>query len=626
MQAADSEYKWGKVPEEYLYSQSFWADSSQAAVVLFDIGTLTLSNSTFDAKSERHVRLKIFKESGKEYAKIRIPFWHEDALFDLRAQTILPDGKKISLKKKDIHYEGKKDSWRVAVFTIPGIENNCVIEYSYKLTTEHLALLDPWEFQTDIYTLFSRFTLYLPAGFHYHSLLKNGPRDYQPVGEKVMSTNTLLMSYTWELKNIEPLKEEPFMTTLEDYRCKLNIQLVKFLDAYNNITFVSNWDDIKKRVEPTWKPFLEETRYLTDLSSKITDTLISITDKVEYLYNYVRDSLETTEYAGFFGDNIHPPKKIVEQRSGSSAEKNLLLVALLRNAGLNANPLLISTRGHGRLDTTNPLISSFNRLIVQVRIGSVDRFLDAAEPYCSSEMLPYWDNNGSGLLLTDTEARIIDLTPPKNMSMGFSSSMVEIDSAGNARVESVIRMEGYQGLDRKKSIANSKDVKKYIQNNLLDALKNVEIDTFKIEDNPKDEPLLMTVNFKVENFADIAGDKMFFSPTLLQRLNENIFKSEKRNFSVDYPYPFIDQEDVEYKIPPGYFFEEKPLFQRYYIAGQDFCRTVTETDTSLKVMRNHTCKKITYESWNYDALKAFYGRMVASDKEQVVLGKKNNDK
>lgn len=622
LQAADDEFKWGNVPEEILASQSFWVDSSQAAVVIFDIGTLTLSNSTFDAKSERHVRLKIYKDSGKEYAKIRIPFWHKDALFDLKAQTILPDGKKISLKRKDIHYEGDKDGVRAAVFTIPGVENNCVIEYSYNLTTEHLALLDPWEFQSDIYTQLSRFTLYLPAGFNYRSFLKNGPRGYQPVGEKIMSTNTLLMSFTWELKDIEPLKREPFITTLEDYRCMLNFQLVTYQDAYNNITFVSTWEDIKKRVEPTWKPFLDKTRYLTDLSNQIIDSLTAYPDKVECLYNFVRDSLETTEYVGLYGDNIRPPKKIVEQRSGSPAEKNLLLVALLRNAGLTANPLLISTRGHGRLDTTNPLIKSFNRLIVQVQIGSVDRFMDAAEPYCPADMLPYWDNNGSGLLITDSEARIVELTPPKNMSIGFSSSVVEIDSVGDARIGSVIRMEGYQGIDRKKSIADSKDVKKYIQNNLLDALKNVEIDTFKIENNQKDEPLMMTVNFKVKNFADMAGGKMFFSSSLLQRRNENVFKSEKRNFSVDYSYPFIDQEEVEIKIPDGYIIEEKPQFQKYYIVGQDFFRTVTATDTTLKVMRNHTCKKITYDSWNYEALKDFYGRMVTSDKEQIVLGKK----
>jgi len=622
LQAADDEFKWGKVPEEILAAQSFWVDSSQAAVVIFDIGTLTLNNVTFDAKSERHVRLKIYKDSGKEYAKIRIPYWYEDAFFDLRAQTILPDGKKISLKRKDIHYEGEKDGLREAVFTIPGVENNCVIEYSYKLTTEHLALLDPWEFQSDIYTQLSRFTLCLPAGFNYRSFLKNGPRGYQPSSEKVMSTNTLLMSYTWELKDIEPLKQEPFMTALEDYRCMLNFQLVNYQDAYNNIKYVSTWEDIKKQVEPTWKPFLDETRYLTDLSSKITDTLISNTDKVECLYNYVRDSLESTADVGFLGDIKRPPKKIVEQRSGSPAEKNLLLVALLRNAGLTANPLLISTRGHGRLDTTNPLIKSFNRLIVQTRIGSIDRFMDAAEPYCPEDILPYWDNNGSGLLITDNEAKIVDLAPPKNMSMGFSSSVVEIDSVGDARVGSVIRMEGYQGIDRKKRIAQSKDVKKYVQENLLDALKNVEIDTFLIEENPKDGPLMMTVNFKVKNFADMAGDKMFFSASLLQRQNENIFKSEKRNFSIDYAYPFINQEEIEFKIPEGYLVEEKPPFQKYNIVGQDFFRTVTETDTTLKVMRNHTCKKNTYDSWNYDALKTFYGRMVASDNEQVVFGKK----
>jgi len=616
-------YKWGIVPKEILDCPVFWEDTSLAAVILFDIGTMEINRSKFDATTERHVRIKIFKDSGKEYAKIRIRYWHEDAIFNLRAQTILPNGKKITLKKKDIFYEGEKDRYQEAVFTIPGVENNSVIEYYYKISSEYLALLDPWEFQSDLYTLLSRFSLILPHGFEYTSYLKNGPtRDMKPVNEKLFDMNgNNLLSFIWELKNLEPLKDEPFMTTLNDYRCVLSFQLISYKDQYNNITFISTWNDLKKKIEPFYEPFLSNSRYLSELSEEITASVTSYPEKVNLLYNFVRDSIETTEYIGLTGDKIRSPRQIINQKAGSGVEKNLLLVALLRNAGLTANPLLISTRNHGKLDTTNPILRSFNHLIVETRQGSLELFLDAADRYCTAELLPYWDNNGNGLLLTKDEARIIDLQPPKSVSMGYSHSTLSIDSTGDAMVETVFRMEGYQGMRRKKELADAKDPKKYILNNLLDQLKNVEIDTFIIKNNIKEEPLTITILYKVGNFADMAGDKIFFSPALCQQFTENIFKSEKRNFAIDYPYPFIDQEEIVIKLPDGYLVEEIPSLKKFTIAGQEYFRSVTTTDTSLTCLRNHTLRKIRYDSWNYDVVKTFYAQIVTSDKDQVVLKK-----
>ncbi len=176
-----SKYDWGYVPDEILARMYCPADSSAKAMILFDIGQMEISRSNFEATISRYVRIHIFKEEEKEYANVRIPFWHDDRVFSIAAQVILPNGEKKKLSCRDIREEGEKDDWMYKVFTIPQVQKNCVIEYRYKKTTEYLALLEPWVFQNEIYTKLSRLSVKIPQGFKYMTYLDNAPDpEYTP--------------------------------------------------------------------------------------------------------------------------------------------------------------------------------------------------------------------------------------------------------------------------------------------------------------------------------------------------------------------------------------------------------------------------------------------------------------
>jgi hypothetical protein len=60
----------------------------------FEIKTM----STFS----EHVIIKVLKEGGKIYANIKIPFWQDCEVLDLKARTIKPNGEIVTLDKKDV--------------------------------------------------------------------------------------------------------------------------------------------------------------------------------------------------------------------------------------------------------------------------------------------------------------------------------------------------------------------------------------------------------------------------------------------------------------------------------------------------------------------------------------------
>ncbi|MBD3223772.1 MAG: DUF3857 domain-containing protein [Caldithrix sp.] len=85
---------------------------------------------------------------------------------------LLGDGNKSELDDDEV-FEERTENWKKKVFAIPGVEVGSVIEYQYKLYSKYIHRLEPWYFQSKIFTRLSELTVYLPPGFQYSVLEKN---------------------------------------------------------------------------------------------------------------------------------------------------------------------------------------------------------------------------------------------------------------------------------------------------------------------------------------------------------------------------------------------------------------------------------------------------------------------
>ena len=102
-------------------------------------------------------------------------------------------------------------------------------------------------------------------------------------------------------------------------------------------------------------------------------------------------------------------KKPYTEGVGSSSEINLLLTLMLRTAGLDANPVIFSTRDNGIAITYYPTISKFNSVLTSVVIGGKTILLDARSKYCPFGVLPANDINGKGRLVNNSSGDWVDL-------------------------------------------------------------------------------------------------------------------------------------------------------------------------------------------------------------------------
>jgi len=100
--------------------------------------------------------------------------------------------------------------------------------------------------------------------------------------------------------------------------------------------------------------------------------------------------------------------KTYQEGKGNVVDINLMLTAMLRYANINANPVLLSTRGNGL--TISPTINGFNYVIVHAETDQGEILLDASDKYSAPNLLHPKTSNGSGrLVMKGGENKRIDL-------------------------------------------------------------------------------------------------------------------------------------------------------------------------------------------------------------------------
>ncbi len=75
-------------------------------------------------------------------------------------------------------------------------------------------------------------------------------------------------------------------------------------------------------------------------------------------------------------------KKVLDDKKGNSAEINLLMASMLDKAGIEAHPVLISTRDHGFIRQNMPVVSQFNYVLCLAKVGDKNILLDATDNCC----------------------------------------------------------------------------------------------------------------------------------------------------------------------------------------------------------------------------------------------------
>ncbi len=622
--------KFGKIDNSELEMKIFAPDSSAEAVVLSDYG---FSRFVFGGGTklmfERHTRIKIINKQGYGLADISIPFYSKGSDRE-RISTVKGftynrvDGKvtKDKLEDKAVFEEKHSENWSSKKFTMPNVKEGSVIEYSYTITSDFIYNLRDWEFQSTVPVVWSEYSVQMPQYFDY-KFLQNG---FHPYYSKDKKGNNFELDqtrgvYTWKMKDVPALREEPFMTTLDDYKAKIEFELqAVHVPGETSKTMTGNWEDVTNDLlqSERFGRQLNRTGYFKNEVAAVAAKYSTPELQMEAIHELVKKKVKWDGKFGLYTNS--PLRKVYDSGAGSAAEINLMLTAMLQDAGLEAWPVLVSTRRHGRVYKGTPLLAKFNYVVAHVALNGKEYLLDATDPLLPAGMLPVQCLNGEGRLIKAKTDKWVQLKPSGVYSEFFSGE-IAISESGEMRGTMTEALSGYSALRLRQSVTD-KGEKAYLENvdKEVGDYKRSQTSLLNLQDLSKP----VEVKYQLEgNGNKQQNDVLYLMPMLGRNEKENPFKSKQRSYPVDFAAPVNETFICRYMLPDGYVLDDKP--QNISVAlpdkGGRFMYSVEQYGNALTVTSIVSILKPVYQAQEYPHLQELYNQIIAKQAEQIVLKK-----
>ena len=643
----------GKVDESTLSMTHYPLDSTAGAVVLGDYGSSRIDYNQAQGLQvifTRHTRIKILNSSAYDLANVYVNLYKqgndEEKISQIKGYTYNLENDKVvktKLNRRDVFEEAYSDHLNRAKFTLPNVKEGAVIEYSYRITSEFLSYLRDWEFQREIPTAWSEYQVTIPEYFHYNQLSRgyhplvvnerstssgsfhfnNKERTGDRVTQTEMSHSTMdfqQLEQRWAAQDVPALTEEPYITTMNDYVTQIVFELSSInIPGQSFQDFSSTWEEVDEELmdHTYFGDLLSSSQSVRKTAEAVVAGATSPPEKMVRLFNYVRDHVKWNEVSRLVGSQSL--KKTLSEGTGNSADANLLLVALLREAGLTAYPVVLSTRDHGIVLEPFPRINQFNYVIAQVQVGETTQLLDATDPICPYNLLPLRCLNNRGRIVGPTVSDPwVPLQPATSSAHMVMANLTVEDSQ---LVGEVVRSNAqYDALRVRKKLASFSS-----QDNFVTSVKQAQpgIRHYELaQGEALEESIKETMKVAFTNGLQQAGKVLYVDPFVIET-EENPFKSVKRTYPVDYPHLMRHLYILNLTIPDGYAVDELPETLSIALPndGGTYRFAVAQRGNVLQINSQLNISKTRFYAQEYAALRTFYQQMIDKQREQIVLVK-----
>jgi hypothetical protein len=637
-QTANPTQSYGKVDQADLEMKSCDFEPDANAEVLFNKSSVYYGSDLYSITEDVHKRVKIFNDNGKKEADIKIQYYggnRYEYILSIQAQTInLVDGKQeiTKLDKKLIYTKNIDKARSEITFTMPNVKPGCIIEYKYSWNTNDNFNMPDWDFQEKIPVRYSELTTSIPDIFyfrpHLHTTLPLVKNSNSKEGRTLLDGGTGspygLDVDTRAMANIPSLPDEPYMSSFRDNVQSLRFQLVSIrpIGGFTK-TGSDTWAKVGGRL-------IDDDDFGGQLKRKLNneDVIISKAkalktddDKIAFVFKEVKNAMKWNAIDRWY--TTDGTYRAWENKTGNSAEINLILYHLLKQSGVEAYPMVVSTREHGKVSGLYTSTVEFNRAVVYIPVDSTKRYiLDATGKYNMYNEIPDELLNSSGLFIDksknqydmiylhkDIPARQVILISAEIKPGGKLEGTAQISSSSYNRINAI---EKYKTDGEKKYTDYLRDN----DNNLkISSLKfdNMEVDTL---------PLMQNIAFNL----DLAGSDenyIYLNPNLFTALKTNPFLSEKRMTDIDLRYLKNYSINGVYKVPAGYKIDALPKSITIVMPDKSvsFKRFVGEQDGSIVVRYTIMYKRAQYKKEEYPEFHEFFKQMHEMLNEQIILKK-----
>jgi hypothetical protein len=622
VKAQKSPLKFGVIPVEDLKMKIYDQDSSAAAVVLYNYGEFLGSYKMISFL--RHTRIKILKKEGLDQADFVIPVLKHQRVAELKASTFNIQNDTIIESKLERDSKFNQEvitGLRFIKIAMPDVKEGSIVELSYTISSGGLV---NWEFQDRIPVRHSEYKVFIPHFVEFNV----STQGY--IAPTLYTKNSGFFGdgegtkYHWIFQDVPAFKPEPYISSYKNYITKVNFELSAIKNkGWNQVDILTTWDDVREIYlrEQFVDKNVSNSAFLENLSTEIALSCKDKSELIRSIYYYVKREMEWNGRNGIIANGSL--KKAFEKKLGNAAEVNLILLALLKYAGIEADPVLISTRDNGFAKTQVPSLNQYDKMVVWVELDNKFVLLDATDKYLTIDFLPEQCLNGIGngyragmsswqwILIANSSKTKTEIKA--NFTIGHDGAAI-----GNIH----LLKNGYEARNVREVVATKKH-KEYLETIFDD--KSIEILHQSIDNA---DTLLDHTNefykFSTLNYCHVAGDAIYFNPILASRIIESPFKVEARTYPVDFGFPKEVTYSATITIPDGYVVDEmpKPILRVLNDNGGKFMLNCVQNGNEINFITKYNLNRAFYSQLEYPDLREFYNQLVAMQSKQIVLKKK----
>lgn len=637
--AQTADYKpleWGVVPDEDLQMTTYLLDTTAAALVLGDEGYMNVGKNNsgqYEWLLRRHKRLKILTEAALDkYSDVVIYYAHKDGTDHVRqiaAQSIAIDGTISEVKKGDIFHEKINEYWSKATFAFPEAKVGSVLEYRYEHFSHRVLTPQSWTFRGSLPVRSSYFQFgcsvpitytYILQGSEYMAIEKNAlGEDMLQLGD----THIYVNGNRFWMQNGGAVKEEPFMTSLDDYYINIRFQASATTSLATGITtpVYGTWESTSKELledVDIGQNYRKNKRY-KNLLQAAEAVIEKQLPQEELLFAINRFITKEIPWSGKYGMNaIQSPDEAFAKHEGSIAEIQYAAVALLREYGIKAYPVLLSTRDNGSMITSFPFLNQFNYVITIVEINDVALLADFSDPLLKPGLIREEALNGLGFMVHEDSPAWITIGLPVVQDIFAWNGKITEEGTLSGEMKATMNTLSAKS-DRQRMQAQSLD--EIWDSRLPNGGSWSELTANNEEDIRED--LSIQGKFEVAEAGFANGDYLYVSPIVHTNFSENPFQREQRNYPVDFPYAFEEKSVYQYELPSGYVIESLPDNINVILPNNDasFQYLIREKNQKISLIATLKISKTVYPPEEYEALRELFASAVQKMQEQIVLKK-----
>ena len=319
-----------------------------------------------------------------------------------------------------------------------------------------------------------------------------------------------------------------------------------------------NWAEVATRATPLFQVSETPSPELRAVAEDIRKTGGTPEEQALHALQFVQDKIRYVSISiGRGAFRPSSPNTVLSRRFGDCKDKSLLLVTILRQLGIEADPVLVNTRIGHVLNDALPTPYSFDHAIARVKIGDRTFWADGtADEQFSPLTTNARSNYGWGLVVNQSTTALTNIPGPlPNGSVKKSEVLIDLSKGIDAPGKLVVATSygGKWADEQRDELANDNPEKRrsdyanYMADNYPDAKMSAPLE---ISDDKVHNIVKVTEHYDLpRTFTLRDGRKQFFLQSDEMYRYAGNLKSSVRTTPLAIPYPADVQQTIRVILP-----------------------------------------------------------------------------